>query len=180
MKRNPIGKLMALEIAPALVGMWEKHPAGLTIKMIAREFDCSYHEAYAAVPWLVEMGKGRWVRRPDRRPEYLVPINWQGPEAWDLTRKQRDVLNFLMTRADKDRYAIASMRDICRGAMANKGGIVAILDALDRKDYLRFIDRGDSHRKTTFRVFPKGDAIGSSVWPQINREKHAQPVEVAR
>lgn len=164
-KLNPVGKMLALEIAPKLATLWEKHPGGFTIKVLQAATGLAYDEANQAFHWIHELKLGRVLMRPDRFVLMCVPLDWT-PPAWGLTRKQRATLDWLADRADAEGLVAASYRDICRGALLSKGGIVAHLYALDKKGYLRFVDRGGHHRKTTLRVFPEGNATGESVWPQ--------------
>lgn len=160
-KLNPNGKLLALEIAEDLPAMWESHPDGLTAKTIVRLTGMAQHEAYSAMIWLEELGRGKIIRRPDRSPFYLVPLDFE-VEKYDLTAKQRATLEFLKSKADADGYVTASMREICAGAPLSKGAIVAHLEALDRKDYLRVIERGYGTRRGRYRIFPNGGVTGHS------------------
>lgn len=165
---NPAAKLLAIDLIGELPALWGKHPDGLTIAMVAQILGCKRHEAFAARLWVERLGKGRIVGRPDRTPDYLVPLDWKAP-AWDLTKKQRETLDWLVSQADESGFVSASYRDICRGTSRTQGGIVAHMDALDKKDYLRCIDRGDHHRKASYRVFPKGDATGAGARPSFSR-----------
>lgn len=154
---NSNGRLVALEIASMLHDWWSKHPDGLTLKLLMRYTGLSYHMVHAASVELMRMGKAKWISRPDRSPTYLVPLDWEYPAAFDLTAKQRGVLDWMAERVDADGRLTASMRQICDECMRSKGGIVALMDALCRKGYVQRLVRGQGTTPSQWRVYPNGD-----------------------
>lgn len=154
---NPVGKLLALELAPMLPQWWERHPDGLTIKGLARLSGLNYDRCHAAFLQLEVLGHGHILHRPDRSVLYLVPLDYEPPAAWDLTAKQRGVVEWMATQIDADGMVRASVRDICRGAPLSKGGIMAVLDSLDRKGYLEIVERGRGVVASLYRLWPNGD-----------------------
>jgi hypothetical protein len=156
-KLNPVGKMLALELAPLLPRWWEKNPDGLTVKMIMRLSGIDYSRCHAAFLQLEELGIADILQRPDRSGLYLVPLDYIPPPVWDITAKQRAVVDWMATHMDSDGSLRASMREICFGAMRSKGIITAIIESLDRKGYLEILERGRGTKKTLFRVWPNGD-----------------------
>ena len=161
MKRDSVGKLLALEIRDdvvAAVGEKARKGAdGLTIKEVAALFGLEYHHAYTAAAELVAMKALTWAHRADRTVCRLPLPDWRPPEKLDLTAKQRAALDYLVSAAGGERAVRASFRDITKGAGLSGGGIVVLLDALDRKGYIRIAERGRGTRKTLFEVYPQGD-----------------------
>lgn len=154
--QNNVGKLAGLELLEELQEMWSRHPDGLTIRDIQRETGLPYHTAHAAAVWIAENRKAQWMQRPDRKAAVLVPLDWK-IERWDLTGKQRRVLETIAEAADDEGCSRISYRTMAETACVPTGGIVAHVDALDRKGYLEIMSVGNSTTTGCFRAHPNGD-----------------------
>lgn len=70
----------------------------------------------------------------------------------DLTRKQREVLKYLLSVVDSDSVSRASCRQICRALPASMGAIILNLNVLEAKGYLSRLERGSGTRPTSYKI----------------------------
>ena len=152
---NEVGKLIALEIAAELPDLWKRHPDGLTIRTLEKEFDLPYRSAHAAAVWLGANGRAKWARRPDRTSDMLVPLDWEAP-AYDLTDRQQAVLDAVVGLAGKDGLTQASYTGISRESGTSQGSIVAHIEALQRKGYIEIVKPGTSNSTSVLRAHRDG------------------------
>jgi hypothetical protein len=152
---NEAGKLIALEIAAELPDLWKRHPDGLTVRMLEKEFDLPYRSVHAAAVWLGANDGAKWARRPDRTSDMLVPLDWEAP-AYDLTDRQQAVLDAVIGLAGRDGLTQASYASISKQSGTSPGSIVAHIEALQRKGYLEIVTPGGSNSVTVLRAHPDG------------------------
>lgn len=158
---SSVGKLAGLEIKDDLIAaihdaVSEGHD-GITFKDAAEMFGLSYHSVYSAVHELVAMGAVAIASRADRTTTRIALPTWTPPDALDLTAKQRSALDYLVSVMDDEGIAYASFKEVATSGALAVGGIVACLDALDKKGYISILLRGKGARKTLFHVYPDGD-----------------------
>lgn len=156
MSNTTTGDLIALDILPELPGFWEKHPDGLTIKALARLTELPYHLAHQAWVAIERLGEGRIINRPDRSPQYLVPLDYTVP-AYDLTKKQMAVLDAFAGGAGAGNVVAMSFRELCRISQVSSGSIIAMIGALERKGYVEQLSKGSGTNPNVYRIYPDGD-----------------------
>lgn len=158
---SSVGKLTGLEIRDDLIAAIHEAVAegedGVSFKDAAEMFGLSYHSIYSAVHSLVLMGAVAVASRADRTTTRIALPTWQPPERLDLTAKQRGALDYLVSVMDDEGIAYTSFKAIASAGPVAVGGIVACLDALDKKGYISILLRGKGARRTLFQVFPDGD-----------------------
>lgn len=158
---SSVGKLTGLEIREQLISSIQEAvdegEDGITFKDAAEMFDLSYHAIYSAVHELVAMGAVAIASRADRTITRIALPTWEPPGALDLTAKQRGALDYLVSVMDGEGVAYTSYKDISTAGPVAVGGIVACLDALDKKGYISILLRGKGARRTLFHVYPEGD-----------------------
>lgn len=178
---NYVSHVNALEIEMELLEAVHEAVArgedGLTYKQAAALLEMSYEQTYGAVNALSRMGKIKIGSRADRNVCRIVLPGWEPPAKLDLTRKQRAALDYLISRMEGGPLLRASFRDIVKGAVLAKGGVVATLEALDKKGYIVILDRGRGTTPTLFHVYPEGDGPRSysPMKPPMRSEPHHFP-----
>jgi hypothetical protein len=172
-KLNPVGKMVALEIASEIPPLLLEHPEGASLKVIRERLGLDYNQAYAALPWLEDMGIAKRISRCDRFGYLLVPMDYAGP-VLGLTDKQKAVLQYLCEHSDANGCVAASYLDMNKatGLTMSFGQI----EGLDRKGYLEIVLGGTPTRKTLYRIYPNGDGPQGHSWP---RPKGATPTPTA-
>lgn len=148
---NHSGKLIGIEICAELDVLWQKHPEGLTIKILQQETSLPYHSVHAAAVWIAENNKAKWARRPDRTSALLVPLSWTETD-YDLTEKQDRIYKEIKARANPDGNTTASYKDLSDTTGVSNGSVAMITESLERKKYIKVVNRGGPNTKTTFKT----------------------------
>lgn len=133
------------------------YPRGVTRKDIERHHG---DDAEGVIALGLKSGAWKWITRPDRRrcPGYFVRPDWEQP-PWDLTKRQRNALAWMLGQADENLRVRASYRDINRATGGSmKGCIIYFVDQLARRGYLVIVERGRGKRATLFQLYPNGNS----------------------
>ena len=118
------------------------------------------------------------VSEPD--PPARVPGGMSWTKHGDpLTEKQANVFRAILSAADANWRAVISQARIAKVSGEKAGGMWAHLDALERKDYIRILDRGNSTTPGSYficeRARPERDAP-----PKTDAELIAEAIAAGR
>jgi hypothetical protein len=86
---------------------------------------------------------GQAEHAPVSTPEPIGTLSWTQPGD-PMTEKQANVFRAILSAADADWRSQISQGRIAKVAGEKPGGMWAHLEALERKDYIRILDRGNS------------------------------------
>jgi hypothetical protein len=79
------------------------------------------------------------------------------PPADELTINQRSALAFFISSANEKRLISASYREIADNSQVSRSGVLAVVEALERKGCIEIIERGSSTSSGVFRLRDPGD-----------------------
>lgn len=142
---------LADRIVSHLDTLVEMHGQLLDAAIIAAYWDAPTHRVRKALYDLAEAGKLQYIHRKDKSQAVVLPIG-ATLEFPNLTDKQQRVFDALTKVADADWRATVSQGRIASLSGLAAGGLIAHIDALAKKDYIRVIDRGGSKTPATYLI----------------------------
>ena len=146
------------EIAVELDALWERFGDNLSIQVIVEEFSLPIHVARAACDLLVQDGRAKWYRRPDRVYKTIVQPDFIETGPKKLTELQQKVLDTLVSLADEDMVAAVAFRQIAEAmGQPERSGLTPVIDSLDGKGYLQILERGLGSVPNIYKLYPAGD-----------------------
>jgi hypothetical protein len=162
---NGVVRMRALEIEDELVAAVKAAgPNGLTFRDGCDLFGMEYNEFYGAAHELAQLKRIKIALGLNGHRHNMVMPGQPDPAYLVITEKQRRVLDYLISRSDERGVVSASRKEIRDNTGCSDPTFV--LDRLDRKGYLQWIDAGGPSRKATFKMYPYGNGPqGSSSWP---------------
>lgn len=164
-------RIVVIELAAELSDLWAAAPDGITIRELRARLETDYNDTYAIARLAHSMGYAVFATKADCRTKVLMPPGSADP-VWDLTPKQRAVLDWMVANMSDDGTLRASYGEIARALGANSISVDKI-GGLDCKGYLEILDRGGPHQKTMFRIYPQGD--GPKGWSAFHTNARRPP-----
>lgn len=163
---NSESKLDALEIEDDLVdAIGAAGPVGLNFMEGSEIVGMDYDHFYRAAHMLAWMGRVKVERAQTGNQYRLILPHWDAPTLM-LAEKQKQVFNLLCSEANQAGLVQISFAKIQRLTRCRAAAFA--IDRLDYKGCLEIVDRGDSHRARTYRIYPNQDGPRgySSCWWQ--------------
>jgi len=169
---NDASKMRGLEIVDDLVDLIEESwPHGLSISQAAAALKMEPDRFRRAANALAYMGRIKIDRGLSLRGiGVLLLAHWDAPVR-PLTERQKAVLKFMCAGMDSNNLVMVSYRELSdalvrSGVSSKKTYAHDVIECLDRKGYLEFVECGDHHRATLYRIYPDGDGPCGYSWPR--------------